>query len=97
MAEPDVIPMPERMPEEVVIQATAGVRFTPNELRALKEETGRSMTELMGPEADDADRMQTLAWLRLRRDGHPVVWEALGDIAIEVAVAELPDPTSAGR
>ena len=70
MAARDLIPVPE--PLTVVLTEATGVRFSPNELRALKAETGRSMTDLLGPEADDADRMQTIAWLRLRRDGNPV-------------------------
>ena len=72
MAEPQLIQMPTTRRCTVSLDATMGVRFSPNELRALKAETGRSMTELLGPEADDADRMQTVAWLRLRRDGNPV-------------------------
>jgi hypothetical protein len=92
MAEPELIHMPERIPEVVTVTQTSGVRFTPNELRVLKAETGKTMTQLMGPEADDADRMQTIAWLRLRRDGHAVKWEDCGDIAIDIEVA-ADDPT----
>jgi len=95
MADPDVIPMP-RQPGMVTIESTDGVRFTPNELRRLKAETGRTMTELLGPDADDGDRMQTLAWLHLLREGTPIQWDACGDVAIEIKVAQ-PDPTNAGR
>lgn len=91
MAAPDVIPMPEPLPESIAIEAT-GIRFTPNELRALKAETGRSMTELMGPDADEADRMQTLAWLNLRRDGRAVPWDKCGDVAMEFETPAPPDP-----
>jgi hypothetical protein len=87
--------MPERLPESIVLTQTSGARFTPNELRRLKDETGRTMTELLGPEADDADRMQTLTWLRLLRDGHTVKWDECADVAIEIVVAP-DDPTSGG-
>jgi len=87
--------MPERLPDEVTITQTSGARFTPNEIRKLKAETGKTMTELMGPEADDADRMQTLVWLRLIREGHEVTWAACADIAINVEV-EPDDPTKSG-
>ena len=52
------------------------------------------MTDLLGPEADDADRMQTIAWLRLRRDGNPVAWDECGDVGIEINVPDAPDPTN---
>jgi hypothetical protein len=94
MAEPELIQM--RPPESVTITQATGVRFTPNELRALKAETGRTMTELLGPDADDGDRMQTLAWLSLRREGHPLAWESCADIEISVQDAGPPDPTSGG-
>lgn len=88
--------LPDRqLPDEVKLTTTAGTRFTPNELRRLKAETGRTMTELLGPEADDGDKMQTLAWLMLTRDGFEVTWADCGDIHIEIEVP-ADDPTSAG-
>ena len=95
MAEPELIHMPKPLPDEVTITQTSGARFTPNELRKLKAETGRTMTELLGPEADDGDKMQTLAWLSLTRDGYSVTWAGCGDIAINIKV-EPDDPTQAG-
>jgi hypothetical protein len=95
MAEADVVDMPERAPLSITIEAAQSVRFTPNEIRALKAETGRSLTELLGPEADDGDRMQTLVWLRLLRDGRGIAWDECGDVAIEVQV-EPPDPSQSG-
>jgi hypothetical protein len=101
VAEAEVTPLPERpppLPELVRLTAEglADTRFSPNELRALKAQTGRGLTDLIGPDADDADRFQTMAWLRLRRDGHPALdWNALGDLEIAMQ-AEPPDPTNAG-
>ena len=94
MAEPVKLRNDEPPQDIVTITQQTGVRFTPNELRGLKAETGRSLNELMGEDADDADRMQTLAWLRLRREGRTVPWEECGDIEVELRVEEPPDPTS---
>lgn len=93
MAEP--LELPRRLPDSVTITSTSGSRFTPNELRKLKASTGKTMTELLGPDADDGDKMQTLAWLSLTRDGYDVAWQECGDLAI---VVEVPpdDPTSGG-
>lgn len=95
MAQPLTV-MAEQLPELVTITQTTGVRFTPNELRLLKADTGRGLNELMGEDADDADRMQTLAWLRLRREGRQVAWADLGDVLVEVRAEAAADPTSAG-
>lgn len=99
MAEPDVIQLPERqveleLPEAIIVTAGGGMRLSANEMRALKAETGRSLTELMGEGADEADQLQSLVWLRLRREGYPhVTWEQAGDVAVDYA-ADEPDPTS---
>lgn len=91
-----IAPLPSlALPDSVKLTTTAGTRFTPNELRKLKAETGRTMTELLGPEADDGDKMQTLAWLMLTRDGYALSWSECGDIHIEIEVP-ADDPTSAG-
>lgn len=94
MAEAGIVALPTPQPNSVTFDANAGVRFTPNELRALKAETGRSMTDLLGPDADDADRMQTIGWLNLRRQGTPRPWDECGDVSIEIQI-EPPDPTTA--
>ena len=94
MADPDVITLPPRTPTTVSVDVGGGVRFSPNELRVLRAETGKGFTELMGPDAEDEDRMQTLAWLQMRRDGNPVRWDECGDIEMAVS-ATTPDPTTA--
>ena len=95
MADADVITLPEPLPAVVKFQTAGGVRFTPNEIRALKAETVKTFTDLIGPDADDADRMQTIAWLNLRREGRAIAWADCGDVAIEVDNAAT-DPTNAG-
>lgn len=81
------------LPDFIVVTGTAGFRLSPNQIRALKAETGKTLTELMGDDADDADRMQAAVWLQLRRDGRDVRWNECGDIAVEYEEPE-PDPTS---
>lgn len=97
MAEPEVVQLPERpqVPEVLKLSAEFGMRFSPNDIRELKAETGKRLSELTGEEADEADQMQTMAWLRLRREGHAVRWSDCGDIAIEFEPEQAPDPSNA--
>jgi hypothetical protein len=72
--------------------------MTPNEMRALKEHTGRSLQELIGGDAEDMDlapdRIQAMVWVALRRTGHPdVTWQQAGDVLPDFTEA-MPDPTS---
>ena len=76
----------------VSIRMAGSPRMTPNELRLLKAATGRSLADVMG---DEADAMQALVWLRLRRAGYALAWEAAGDVEAEL-VEPPPDPTSGG-
>ena len=82
------------VPESLKITDAGDMRLSPNDMRELKAATGRKLTELTGEQADEADAMQTMAWLHLRRSGNPVPWELLGDVAIEFEVDATPDPTS---
>jgi hypothetical protein len=99
MAEADeVVSLPARLPATVRLQR--GMSLTPNEMRMLKEKTGRSLTELLGGDLEDLDaapdRMQALVWVELRRQGFDPSWEDAGDIVPEF-VEQEPDPTSGGR
>ena len=98
MADPDVIQLPERppeyeVPESLLLMAAQGMRFAPNDLRELKAQTGRSLSELTGEDAEDADRFQTMAWLKLRRMGQKVPWSECGEIELDFDLEEQPDPT----
>jgi hypothetical protein len=70
---------------------------TPNEMRALKAATGRPLSDLLGGDAEDLeqapDRIQSLAWLALRRAGYDVSWEQAGDVALKLE-DPTPDPTN---
>jgi hypothetical protein len=95
MAEP-VVALPRPLP--VSVQLSLSMALTPNEMRILKEKTGRPLNELLGGDFDDLDtapdRIQSLIWAQLRRDGYDVSWEQAGDVLPDYVQAE-PDPTSA--
>lgn len=76
----------------VAVRMSGTPRLTPNELRLLKAVTGRALQEVMG---DEADAMQAMVWLRLRRAGYVVTWEQAGDVEADLSEDE-PDPTSGG-
>ena len=79
----NVRPLPERLPESVEVTQNPDLRMTPNQMRALKAETGKTLDELIGEEADEADRLQAIVWLELRRRGHDAHWDQIGDVAVE--------------
>jgi hypothetical protein len=95
MANPvTTLPVPElELPDTVTLSQAPDMRFSPNDIRQLKAQTGKTLTQLTGEDADEADQMQTMAWLRLRRLGHTVRWDQCGDVTIEFQ-AETPDPTN---
>jgi hypothetical protein len=79
---------PTPLPKSVRIGGTP--RLTPNELRVIKATTGKTLENLM---SDEADAMQAMVWLRLRRGGFDPTWEEAGDV--EADLSDLPlDPTS---
>lgn len=84
------------LPEEVTVQGGGDIRLRPNEMRLLKAATGKPLSELMGEGADEADGLQLLAWLELRREGFNPSWEDAGDVFVRLIAAE-PDPTKSGR
>jgi hypothetical protein len=84
-----------RLPAQIRVSST----MTPNEMRALKVETGRPLSDLLGGDAEDMDlapdRIQALVWVALRRAGHRVSWEDAGDVLPDMSEAP-PDPTKTG-
>ena len=84
------------LPEVVEITAAEARQIpSPGAQRALKAETGRSFDQMCGPDADGADRSQTLIWLKLRRDRPGLRWADCDEVTIQVAdgVLEAVDPT----
>ena len=83
------------------VRLNAGMAFTPNEMRTLKERTGRPLNELLGGDPEDMDaapdRIEALVWIQLRRDGYDPEWDEAGDVLPDFATEPEPDPTSDGR
>ncbi len=79
--------------EIVIDTGDLAIRFTPRELRLIREHTGRSYSEISADETSD-DRFTVMAWLKARRDGHPVDWDDMDDIVISITNSAV-DPTTA--
>jgi hypothetical protein len=85
-------PQPKEIPDKLKLSTTeVDVRLTPNEMRHMREATGKQLTELLGEGAEESDRIQAIIWVKLRREGYELTWEQAGDILPEF---EEPDPTS---
>jgi hypothetical protein len=65
--------------------------FTGRELAAIKQHTGKSLSELLDDEHAD-ERFLVFAWLKLRRDGHDLEWDDMLDIVVRVKPGESADP-----
>ena len=85
------------LPDSVLVTQTPDLRMTPNQIRALKAESGRNLSDLMDASADEADRMQAIVWLALRRQGYEASWDDAADVAIEFQGDAAPDPTNDER
>jgi hypothetical protein len=96
MAEAEHVTQLQRpLPKTVPIPDTAE-GLTPNEMRKLKEASGRRLDELFGEEADLDDKTQALVWIQLHRAGYEASWDDAGDV-MPVGREEETDPTSGGR
>jgi len=70
-------------------------RFTPRELRMIKENTGRSLSEILADDTSD-ERFTVIAWLKARRDGHDIDWADMDDVIISLTNSAV-DPTTVLR
>jgi hypothetical protein len=70
------------------------MRFTPRELRLIREQTGRSYSQIMADETSD-DRFTVAAWLKTRRDGHDIALADMDDVLISITNTGELDPTTA--
>jgi hypothetical protein len=95
MAEPDVMEIGARAPREVTlrVEEMTSPRFTPRELRLVKEHTGRAFTALVADDESD-EKLTVLAWLKLRRDGFLGTLADLDDTVITLETGASEDPTS---
>lgn len=84
------------LPELMELTAAEARRIpSPGAQRALRAETGKGFDQLCGPEADGADRIQTLIWMKLRRDHPGLRWADCEDISVQVEDGALDvDPTN---
>ena len=94
--EAELMPDPFALPEIISITTGEARRIpSPNAQRELKAQTGRGYDALCGPEADNADRIQTLVWMRLRRDRPGLRWADCGEVTVQVEEGALDvDPTN---
>jgi hypothetical protein len=96
MAEPELAHLPERVPSEVTLhrEDLENPRFTHRELQLIREQFGRSFSEI-GTDDKSDDRIPVIAWLKLRREGYTLTWEQMADVVIGLKVEADVDPTSA--
>lgn len=100
MGQPELVPTAGAVLPET-IRISQGMSLSPNEMRTLKEMTGRTLTDLLGGDLEDMDsapdRIQSLVWVQLRRLGYDgVSWDDAGDVIPEFGEPE-PDPTNGER
>jgi len=84
------------IPDEVTLTKAKiqNPRFTPRELRLIREYTGHSLTDLLGDEHGD-DKFTVFGWLKLRRLGIDVDWSDMDDIVLSFDMNDpVPDPTN---
>ncbi len=99
MATPEKVT--ELRPLPATVAVSPGMSLTPNEMRQLKDVTGRGLSDLLGGgdenDLDAApDRIQALVWIQLRRDGYSPSWDEAGDVAPDMR-EPIVDPTNGGR
>lgn len=76
---------PPDLPSLIHLTAAEARRIpSPGAQRELKAQTGRGFDALCGPDADGADRHQTLIWMKLRRDYPGLRWDDCGEVEVEV-------------
>ena len=93
--EPELDHEPPELPELIHLSAADSSRVpSPGTMRALKAETGRSWDELMGENADPADRFQTIIWQRLRKTVAGLRWDDCADVELQIDdAAAIADPS----
>ena len=83
------------LPAMIRLTAAESQRIpSPGTQRALKAETGQAWDKLVGPDADSADRIQTMIWIQLRRSIPDLHWDECADIDVQIDEGVLDmDPT----
>ena len=91
------------MTDPVVLQPTT-IRLSADAMRALKKATGRSMSELMQDDDDEANRFQVMAFAQLHRRGAMLghlpdaatLWDAAGAVDMDLEADGPIDPLGGG-
>lgn len=89
--------------EPIEVGADHPLRLSAEGLRALKKATGRTLSDLVNDDEDEAARFQVLAFAELHRraarTGHlpdaGELWERAGVIELDFVAAERLDPLDA--
>ena len=92
MAEPEGVSSVAPRELTLRMEDMSNPRFTPRELRLIKQATGRAWSQIMADETDD-EKFPVLAWLKLRRDGYELELGEMDDVLISLEVSP-PDPTN---
>jgi hypothetical protein len=86
------------LPDMIRLTAAESQRIpSPGTQRALKAQTGQTWDKLVGPDADSADRVQTMIWIQLRKKIPDLRWDECDEIAVQIEEGALDvDPTNFG-
>jgi hypothetical protein len=98
--------MTDPLDEPVVVTQSRPLRLSADAVRALTKATGRTMTDLLQDEEDEANRFQVIAFAELHRRyarlGHlpdaAVLWEKAGfaELEFELEATIVEDPLGTG-
>jgi hypothetical protein len=84
------------LPDVVTLSKADLQQFpSPGTQRALKAELGKDFLQLVGPNADSADRTQTQIWMHLRKSIRDLRWDECDEIGLHFADGDdaAMDPT----
>ena len=92
--------MTDYLDEPVMVSASHPLRLSADAMRSLTKATGRTMSELLQDDQDEANRVQVMAFAQLHRRaaaaGHlpdaAELWERAGLVEVEFQ-GEAVDPT----
>jgi hypothetical protein len=96
--------MTDYLDTPVEISTDRPLRLSADTMRALRKATGRTMTELLSDDEDEADRIQALAFVELHRRaarlGHlpdaATLWDQAGVIEVDFNMPQPVDPLGGG-
>jgi hypothetical protein len=92
--------MPNDQDEPVAIDSERPLRLSADAMRALRKATGRSMSDLLNDDDDDANRIQVMAFAELHRrgarlghlDDAATIWERAAAVEVDFLSPTVPDP-----